>query len=296
MDRTEAIIGKYGQHPIAAELMPGGMDEDEFTAFCEDIEQRGIIMPGTLYEGKVLDGWHRYRAASKTGTVMPPWLEYKGNDPAGYIASVNVLRRRLSSLQRALVGARLHLHHGMTQRDICRKLGISNTAVNLVLRALASKNAKLIKRLEEDCELTRGGLQEELDALGLLNKKPPAETKPTGPNSVFALGAGNDTDGSKGEDEDTDDVPSDYSVGSGKQAADRAARKPKITAAQSLAEGFKALMADEKQTFLKMIWREATPFILEAKLRLPDKAPTTPLEALKKAVKPAPATKKTAKK
>jgi hypothetical protein len=271
-DRTESIIGTYEQHPIAATLMPGGMDEPEFTAFCEDVEQRGILMPVTLYEGKVLDGWHRYRAGQKTGTPFKT-IEYTGKDPAGYIASVNVLRRKLSSLQRALVGARLHRDHNLTQRDVCRKLGISNEVVTLVLKTLDSKNAKLIKRIEDDSDFTRGMLKEELADAGLLRAPAKQDETPTGPNSVFnqaprtgkegqvTLGPGayanqptGDTDGSDG-DEDIDD--DDILVGKGKSASDKAVKKPKVTAAQLLADGFKALMGDEKSTFIRMIWPEA---------------------------------------
>jgi len=308
-DRTESIIGTYEQHPIAATLMPGGMDEPEFTAFCEDVEQRGILMPVTLYEGKVLDGWHRYRAGQKTGTPFKT-IEYTGKDPAGYIASVNVLRRKLSSLQRALVGARLHRDHNLTQRDVCRKLGISNEVVTLVLKTLDSKNAKLIKRIEDDSDFTRGMLKEELADAGLLRAPAKQDETPTGPNSVFATGAldaprtgkegrvvlgaaayantpTGDTDGSG--DEDIDD---DILVGKGKSASDKAAKKPKVTAAQLLADGFKALMGDEKVTFLQMIWPEAKKLAADAKL---EPWVLEPVSKNKAPAKPVPA-KKTAKK
>lgn len=260
-DRTAELIGTYEQHPIATALMPGGMDEQEFTAFCEDIEQRGIVMPVTLYEGKVLDGWHRYRAAHKTGTPYKT-IEYAGKDPAGYITAVNVLRRKLSSLQRALVGARLHRDHAVTQRDVCRKLGISNEVVTLVLKAMDSKNTKLIKQIEMDSDFTRGMLKEELADAGLLRKNPEPPPAP-GPNSVFAAGAGAALSGVSDTDGIDDDPPDDLLVGKGKAASDRVVKKPKVTPAQLLAEGFKALMADEKHTFLRMIWPEARVLLSE---------------------------------
>ncbi len=270
-DRTTTLIGEYKQHPIALALMPGGMDDQEFAAFCEDIEERGIIMPVTLYEGMVLDGWHRYRAAHKTGTPFKT-IEYTGKDPAGYIAAVNVLRRKLGSLQRALVGARLHLDHNLTQRDVCKKLGISNEVVTLVLKTISSKNTALIKRIESDSDFTRGMLKEELADAGLLRAKPEPAPAPTGPNSVFAAGAGAalsgipDTDGSGDGGTDDDDPPEDLLVGKGKAASDRASKKPKATAAQLLSEGFKALMADEKVSFLQLIWPEAKQLVVDAGL------------------------------
>lgn len=283
-DTTQAIIGQYEQHPIAVDLMPGGMTPEEFDALCADVEARGVLMPVTIYEGKVLDGWHRYRAAQKTGSAFKT-INYTGKDPAGYIASVNVLRRRLSSLQRALVGARLHTDHGLTQRDVCKKLGISNEVVTLVLKAITSKNTKLIKRIEDDSDFTRGMLKEELTDAGLMRSKPAEPTTPTGPNSVFAMGASTPgkvtvsdaaanmvTDGI-GDDEDVDDIlgggSDPASTGKGKAAADRAARKPRITPAQALSDEFKALMYDEKLVFLQMIWPEAKSMVAELKLTLP---------------------------
>jgi transcriptional regulator with XRE-family HTH domain len=269
------------------------MDEQEFTAFCEDVEQRGILMPVTMYEGKVLDGWHRYRAGHRTGTRWEE-ITYKGKDPAGYIASINVLRRKLGSLQRALVGARLHTIHNLTQRDVCRKLGISNEVVNLVLKAMVSKNAKLIKRIETDSDFTRGMLREELEDAGLMRVK--VDNTPLGANSVFALGGTPaDTNGS-----DEDEEYEELKVGDdklvpvvGKKAA-HSERRPKDTQVQKLSESFKALMADEKETFLRMIWPEANSIALEIGLITPTKngkhtpEPTledTPLKALKRASK-----------
>lgn len=262
---------EYIQHPIAAKLMPGGMDATEFKALKEDIDEHGVLMPVTLYEGKVLDGWHRYRAARESGCAFEE-IEYMGQNPAGYIASVNVLRRKLSSLQRAMVGARLHLEHNMTQRDVCRKLGISNEVVTLVLRVLASKSAVLIKRIEDDSDFTRGMLKDELTDAGLLRKPAAPAPAPVGPNSVFDLGKQTlSAEAARSGIPDTDSIgddlePDELLVGKGKKAADRAARKPTVTAAQTLAEGFKALMADEKQSFLKLIWPEAKPLLTEAGL------------------------------
>ena len=202
-------LPEYEQHPIALALMPGGMDDNEFDAFCADIEERGIIMPVTLYEGKVLDGWHRYRAAKRTGSA-PKFMKYEGADPAGYIASVNVHRRKLSSLQRALVGARLHRDHGLTQREACKKLGISNEVITLVLKTMDSGNTPLIKKIESDSDFTRGALKEELEDAGLLRAKPRTQVDPsTLTNSVFNMGErmqiAADTDGSEDDDEETED-------------------------------------------------------------------------------------------
>lgn len=274
-------LPEYEQHPIAIALMPGGMDDNEFDAFCADIEERGIIMPVSLYEGKVLDGWHRYRAAKRTGSA-PKFIKYEGSDPAGYIASVNVHRRKLSSLQRALVGARLHRDHGLTQREACKKLGISNEVITLVLKTMDSNNTPLIKKIETDSDFTRGMLKEELEDAGLLRTKPKAEVDPkTLANSVFDLGRtahlspegaanGLDTDGSEDDDEVDDILGGD--TGKGLKASQRKDKRPTKTAAQLMQEQYEALMHDEKLSFLKMIWPTAKNLLVEAGLQDAPKA------------------------
>lgn len=265
-------LPEYVQHPLAISLMPGGMDEPEFDAFCEDVEQRGILFPITIFEGKVLDGWHRYRAAQRTGSPVKE-LTYTGKDPAGYIAAVNVLRRKLSSLQRALVGARLHRDHGLTQRDVCKKLGISNEVVTLVLKAMDSKNAMLIKRIESSSDFTRGNLKEELEDAGLLRTKADKVDVPTGAANdlvnIFnqrSRPVDSDVDNILGEDGETDGIGAGASVPDTGTKNTHPERKAKKTAAQLLSEQFKALMQDEKESFLQMIWPEARVIVADAGL------------------------------
>lgn len=262
-------LPKYHQHPIAVDLMPGGMDEEEFKALCDDCVDRGILFPATLYEGKVLDGWHRYRVAEKTGSHLK-FIEYTGNDPAGYVTSVNVLRRRLSSLQRALVAARRHRKYGLSQREACKKLGISNEVLNMVLKAMDSKNSRIIKRIETESDYSRGMLREELAESGVLTIKPKPEAQQAQsqisgiPKSVFDLGRttnSTDTDGSGDEGEDEGEHLPEV----GKRIS-HPERRNKKTAAQLLAEDFKSLMHDEKITLLQMIWPEAKGLLKEAGL------------------------------
>lgn len=258
---------KYDQHPLALELMPGGMSAEEFDAFCEDIQQRGIIFPVTLFEGKVLDGWHRYRAALRTNAEVKT-MEYRGDDPAGYIAACNIHRRKLSSLQRALFGARVHLRNGVSQAETCRRYSISKTVLAMVLKAIQSRNAAIIKRIETDGDYTRGMLREELEERGLVHanygrSKAPtqeeeeddlhfSEPEPPAPvprvNSIFAMG---DAAAAQAEEEDLVGVPP---VG---KKPTHPERRAKATPAQAMQERWKELMYDEKKTFLEMVWPEA---------------------------------------
>lgn len=268
---TSALAGipEYEQHPLALELMPGGMAPDEFESFCDDVQERGILFHITLYEGKVLDGWHRYRAAHRTGTAFKT-VEYTGSDPAGYIASCNIHRRKLTSLQRALFAARVHLRNGVSQRDICKRYSISNTVLSMVLKAIDSRNAMVIKRIENDSEYTRGMLREELEEAGLVHANYGKSAAPT-PNSVFAMGdAAKDTEGTGPEnpedpdgDDDEDLIGNDDPLPTVGKRPSHPERRVKDTPAQRMKESFQALMYDEKSTFVQMLWADLRPIAEE---------------------------------
>lgn len=264
-------LPEYEQHPIAKELFPSSMEAEEFQAFKDDCLERGILMPATLYDGKILDGWHRYRVAKLLQCGMD-FREYTGKDPAGQAAALNVHRRKLSSLQRALVGAKLHKNHGLTQRQACKRLGISNEVLNLVLKALESKNATIIKRLEHESDYTRGQLREELHDAGLLRGKVEAQGVPEGvANSVFNVaanppprtgkegtvvlgeGAFNRQPATEEEVEEKEEV--DEILDTPSLQRERAKpRKPRETAVQAAADTFKALREEEQVRFMTVVW------------------------------------------
>jgi hypothetical protein len=54
----------YEQHPLSA-IFPK-MSEKEFAGLCADIAANGLAHPIVVFEGKILDGWHRYGVASKS--------------------------------------------------------------------------------------------------------------------------------------------------------------------------------------------------------------------------------------
>lgn len=94
----------YMIHPVAAIFprMPG----NEFVALKQDIRDNGLLEAIWLYEDMVLDGRHRYYACQETGTE-PRFRQYEGNDPLGFVISLNLKRRHLTESQRAMVAAEL---------------------------------------------------------------------------------------------------------------------------------------------------------------------------------------------
>lgn len=90
----------YEIHPLA-HLMPE-MREAEYVELREDVAANGLREAITLYEGQILDGRHRYRACEETG-VWPAFTTYTGDEPAGYVLSLNVKRRQLTQSQKAML-------------------------------------------------------------------------------------------------------------------------------------------------------------------------------------------------
>ena len=94
------------QHEIGAILPP--MSKRETKELRQSMESQGYLPgnPITLYEGRVLDGWHRYNSARAAG-VTPEFRNFKGDDPAGFVMSLNLQRRHLTDDQRSMIAAEL---------------------------------------------------------------------------------------------------------------------------------------------------------------------------------------------
>jgi N6-adenosine-specific RNA methylase IME4/ParB-like chromosome segregation protein Spo0J len=91
-------------HPLAA-IFPL-IEGKDFDALVADIAAHGIREPIWIYEGQIIDGRNRYRAAAIAG-VDCPLREYTGDDPVAFVVSLNLKRRHLNESQRAMVAAKL---------------------------------------------------------------------------------------------------------------------------------------------------------------------------------------------
>lgn len=89
---------KYNQHPLSSAYP--AMSKENYDALVADIRTHGQRDVATVYDGMVLDGWHRYQACEEIG--IPCRIEeFSGNDPAAYVISKNTHRRQLTESQRA---------------------------------------------------------------------------------------------------------------------------------------------------------------------------------------------------
>lgn len=91
-------------HPYA-DIFPW-IEGEAFADFKEDIRRNGVREPIVFLGNKILDGRNRYTAARELG-IEYPRVDYEGNDPLGFVISVNLKRRHLTESQRAMVATRL---------------------------------------------------------------------------------------------------------------------------------------------------------------------------------------------
>lgn len=101
-------------HEVATLFPP--MGEEEFLRFVADIQQRGLLEPIWTFQGKIVDGIHRYRACQQLG-IEPRYQEWDGvGSLVSFVVSRNLRRRHLSSTQRAMVALEIEKHLAIEAR------------------------------------------------------------------------------------------------------------------------------------------------------------------------------------
>ena len=99
MEETELT-----SHP-AADIFPQ-MNASDYRKLKADIEKNRLHEEIITYKGQILDGRHRYRACTEAG-IDTRFRNYEGDDPVGFVLSINLHRRHLSPSQRAMIAAGL---------------------------------------------------------------------------------------------------------------------------------------------------------------------------------------------
>jgi hypothetical protein len=100
--------GSYTQHPLSARFP--NITGAEFAALMNDIQDHGQRVPITLFQGQVLDGWHRYLACRELG-LEPTTTDFPGTieEAQAFVFSLNARRRHLDTGQLALLTVELLL-------------------------------------------------------------------------------------------------------------------------------------------------------------------------------------------
>jgi hypothetical protein len=94
------VIRDLKQHPLSAAFP--AMSVEELTGLQLDIEEHGLTKPVVLFDGMVIDGWHRWTCCQRLRIVAKVVDLPAGVDPRRYVKSQNLHRRHLNASQRAL--------------------------------------------------------------------------------------------------------------------------------------------------------------------------------------------------
>lgn len=89
-----------GYEPHELSIAFPDMPAAQFKRLAEDIRENGLRHPIVLFEGRILDGRHRYRACIEVG-VEPRFEQFAGDDPVSFVTSENAARRHLTESQLA---------------------------------------------------------------------------------------------------------------------------------------------------------------------------------------------------
>ena len=115
----------YEPHPLAA-LMPM-MDEEPFKMFKANIAKEGIKEPMSIYQGLLLDGRNRQRAAVELGLNLTAanFKEFSGTaaEAEAFVISANLHRRQLNNKQKVEFVSRF----APDIRDILKELAANST-------------------------------------------------------------------------------------------------------------------------------------------------------------------------
>jgi len=248
---------------LLADTVPGDMDKEEFEALCISVKDHGLRQPIVLFEGQILDGRHRYKACYGTGKLAT--VDFKGTavEAAQYVLDTNLHRRKLTGMQKALVGARLCTRavSPLSQRDAAAAVGCSPHSVNLMVQLLESKNTMEIKRVENG-EATREEIDQFLVDRSIKNTRPP-EVNARVPLAVVPPSPKDDDDD---EDDDENDTSTANIVALPTRAGkrNRAHTTPRETPASTVAQAFKALTEADRMAFVELAWTWLEPALLAA--------------------------------
>jgi len=158
----------YEAHELALVFPP--MSETEFAAFKEDIREHGQQESIILYEGKILDGLHRYRACQELGRE-PRVVRFEGNPRAAaqLVLGRNFHRRHLTTSQRALIAAEMcklrprgntGTSPYLTAAQASTLMGVGQDLVKDAKHLLRSGDSELLRSVRNGVQSVSAAVQE----------------------------------------------------------------------------------------------------------------------------------------
>ena len=175
------------RHPLSANM--DNMSEGEFDALVSDVQVNGFVDSTIcLYDGQVLDGWHRYRVAKQLDRVDELLFEtLVGMSPTDFAISRNIHRRHKTPSQRAqmVVDANAWVENGANRHTLAVSNDTAKTKSEMAEQANVSTSAiaraKQVSLAGRSEEVSKG----EKTASAVLTEE---ESKPKKIDSFFGTG------------------------------------------------------------------------------------------------------------
>lgn len=144
-----------GAHELA-NLLPM-IDEGNFANLKADIAKQGILEPIVLFEGKILDGRNRYKAAKAVGLKLTAanFRPFEGTyaEAEAFVFSTNFLRRQMTNAQKqAVIKTMIEKYPQDSNRQIARRCGISSHSVVASVREKMNAPTPEAKVFAEFCK------------------------------------------------------------------------------------------------------------------------------------------------
>lgn len=169
------------RHPLSAAFPD--MSPDEFTGLVADIKANGLRDSGWVYDGMIIDGWHRSEACKEAGVPFR-YDTYKGSDAVAFVLSRNAHRRHLTASQRAAAVVACHAWRKRGEKSNGQSLPITATTAEMAKEAnVGERTIKQAKAAQEAGlgEAVRDGAlsaeQAEAIATGRADKAPKTDPK-----------------------------------------------------------------------------------------------------------------------
>lgn len=191
----EAVKQEHEYHELST-VFSSFEDTEEFKKLVEDIKRDGLNHPILLWQGKIVDGRHRHKACHLAG--VEPRYEHL---PDGMtlqqvmdrVVAENILRRHLTTGQRAMIAAALANMTSGYRTDVEPKANLpevksnADAAKSLNVSERTVKDAKEVKRDAPDLaeKVARGEMSlnaaktESRERKGIPPKTTSAPAKPT---------------------------------------------------------------------------------------------------------------------
>ena len=114
--------GMYEQHTLSAAFP--AMSEEELQNLKDSIDVIGVQNPIVIYEGKIIDGWHRYKVANELRLPCPTVHLAEDVDPQDFVLANNKARRHLNRGQIAMAYTKVYQWYaqGKTSKPLLSKV------------------------------------------------------------------------------------------------------------------------------------------------------------------------------